>query len=158
MLHRTAPGARTRGLRRKIRQSRRPGRRFRPQRRSLPRTGGTRLRVHRNRYRHPAPAGGQPAPARVPAAQRPGYHQPHRALQPRAGQDDLPPAPPARRAHRGLQHRQEHRDAPRKCGGRLPPALPQPLPVCGLFHGEYQLRQLLPRRHHLHTHAHTPDT
>lgn len=47
---------------------------------------------------------------------------------------------------------------PRKCGGGLPPTLPQPLPVCGLFHGEYQLRQLLPRRHHLHTHAHTPDT
>lgn len=47
---------------------------------------------------------------------------------------------------------------PRKCGRGLPPTLPQPLPVCGLFHGEHQLRQLLPRRHHLHTHAHTPDT
>ena len=38
----------------------------------------------------------------------------------------------------------------RERSGGLPQTLPQPLPVCGLFHRQHQLRQRLPRRRDAH--------
>ena len=112
MLRRGASGARTRGVRHPFRQPRRAGRRIRPQRRGVPRTGRAGIRIRRGGDRDAPSAGGQPAAAGLPPPEGQCHHQPHRSGEPRAGSHHPPPATSARRRDRGLQHRQEHRRPP----------------------------------------------
>jgi len=107
MLRRGASGARTRGVRHPFRQPHRAGRRIRPQRRGVPRTGRAGIRIRRGGDRDAPSQAGNPRPRvfRLPKdnaiINRIGLA--NRGLE--ATIRHLPA--PARRRDRGLQHRQD---------------------------------------------------
>ena len=91
-----APFARTGGIRTSVSQPDRSGGGFRPQRRSVPRTFGPGLRIRRDRYGHAPTPGRQSPTPHLPAARRPGDHQPFGPQQQGVVQGHRPAPPPAR--------------------------------------------------------------
>ncbi len=91
------------------------GRRLRQERRGAGPLCARRLRLHRGRRRHPAPAARQPAPAPVPPDRGPRRDQPLRLQQRRHGGDRRPPCPAAEgRGDRPQPRRQQGQRRPRR--------------------------------------------
>ena len=100
-----------------------------------------RLRLHRDRHRHAAPAAGQSEAAHVPPARARGAHQPP-GLQQR-GRGEAPRERRARELPRRArhQHRQELRHADRARRRRLPRVPRRRVRARHLRHGEHLVAQ-----------------